>query len=642
MTVESILQEGKKKEERLKEKVKKAPKLTKKQQQIQEIARETVMPDYYHMVWTEEQLDEMCKWMESEEYIAIDTETRGKRPFRDEIVGFSVYAPERGYYVPLEHIDDVLDNVPPTGVVGRDYVKCLPKKLVSSKVKDILENKKLILHNAKFDMHVMYNWLGIKISPYFDTSIAAVLLDENKSGCRGYGLKELSTYYLKIPASRFSTLFGKELFNTVPILMNEERAGCLAGYYAIKDTELTFKLFKFFEKHLNSTSLKQIKWIFDNIEMPIIEDVFWAEQQGVALDSGYLLKEVAPKLYGELGICHMCKGFLIPPWAGKDDIPKPSGKFQYCTCSKSTYVEGIIQKIWKRTGIINLNSTDQLGDALYRKLCFPIVEGKKKKPKIGKNGKPTKVSEFSTAKKILAKVRKRLKDAGREEDADLIDLLNTFRAEHKLANDFADTLPNSVINGRIHTSFNTAGTVTTRFSCREPNMQQLPSRVGGLIRNAFLADNGRVLASLDYSGQELRVLSNESKCPVLLEVFRKGEDVHTKTAVGLYNGEASEPITYEYAQYCRSLQDLFLDKDGDIDESKLSEENVSNLFKEGHIKTEDNSQLLEQVKLGKKIEKIRKEKAKAVNFGRHNYAEVKPHSQRGKLHSCGEMESIPC
>jgi DNA polymerase-1 len=214
-TATPLLEEiEKQKKKRNKEVKKEAPvkvkKLTKKQQQILELANETILPENYHVVWTEKQLDDMCDLLTLEEYVAVDTETTGINPFVNEIVGFSLWLPKFncGYYVPLKHVDDIGSSHPPVGGrVGIDYVKCLSKDTVIKKVKPLLEDskKKLILHNSKFDMHILYNWLGIKITPYFDTMIASALLDENQSK----GLKELSGIYLKEPADKFSTLFGK-------------------------------------------------------------------------------------------------------------------------------------------------------------------------------------------------------------------------------------------------------------------------------------------------------------------------------------------------------------------------------------------------------------------------------------------------
>ncbi len=579
-------------------------KLTKKQTQILELANATVFPDNYRIVWTEYDLNVLCGQLYTEEYISNDTETLGLDTFRDEIVGLSIWLPsyDLGYYIPLKHKDDIGD-APAEGTVGVDYVKCLPKDLVAKYLKPCLERRglKIIGHNYKFDAHVLYNWLGIRTidNLYFDTMVASALLDENKPK----NLKDLSGIYLKEPADRFTTLFGKETFDTIPILLKAGRRGCLAGYYAIKDAHMTWRLYEFFNKHLNMDRLKDIKKIMFEIEMPLLPIVWRAENKGIRFDLDYMVNEVAPKLYAEVGICPKCKGFysINGSKSEKSRSGKYKSKFYFCECGlPEDYQDGTAQKIWRITGEFNLKSNPQLAKILFEKRKFPQVD--KKKPN-------------SASKKNLLKIKAELVKQGREEDAHLVDLLCNFRSESKLADAFADKLPNKVIKGRVHTNFNTVGAKTMRFSSSNPNLQQMPAKTGGLIRRAFMADEGRLLLSCDFSGQELRILAHVSQCPVLIDIYEHDGDVHSKTAVGIYNRMYNDNVSYEYFQYCRSLQDLFLDKEGNISDEKLSEEHVRHLFEEGKINTQDTETLRADVTKGKLFEKVRKNYAKALNFG---------------------------
>jgi DNA polymerase-1 len=208
----------------------------------------------------------------------------------------------------------------------------------------------------------------------------------------------------------------------------------------------------------------------------------------------------------------------------------------------------------------------------------------------------------STDKKTLKKMK------GIHE---VTDFLLDFRSNSKLVDSFVTALPNQIIDGRLHPNFNSVGAVTLRMSCSKPNLQQVPSRVGNLIRNAFIADEGRLLASVDFSGQEVRVLAHVSRCPVLLDIFEHDKDFHAMTGTGIYNKIYGENVTYEYFQYCRGLQDLFLDKDGNIDLSKI--DNADELFALGKIPHTDKKLLETEVKKGKAFEKIRKNYAKTVN-----------------------------
>ncbi|MGC2793770.1 MAG: DNA polymerase, partial [Candidatus Sulfotelmatobacter sp.] len=99
---------------------------------------------------------------------------------------------------------------------------------------------------------------------------------------------------------------------------------------------------------------------------------------------------------------------------------------------------------------------------------------------------------------------------------------------------YVDTLP-ALINpatGRLHTTFYQAGTATGRLSSANPNLQNIPIRteLGRGIRAAFIAEPGHVLLTADYSQIELRLLAHFSRDPLLVEAFRRGDDIHTLTA----------------------------------------------------------------------------------------------------------------
>jgi DNA polymerase-1 len=544
-------------------------KLTKKEQQIKEMANNTILPDHYKTVWTMEDLAELTQWLSKQDMVAVDTETMGVNPWIHEIVGISFYAPHQGYYIPLKHDEDIrnheyglVEKLPGIGdiadkVVGIDFVSCLPRDIVAEVLKPLLEDggKKYLFHNAKFDMHVLRLWMGIMVIPYYDTMIAQALLDENQSKA----LKDIAPYYLKVEADKFGALFGKVTFNKVPILLNKfTNTGNLATYYATKDTELTYRMYEFQIKFLQKTQLEKINNLMFNIEMPFVKVVHNAEARGVPLDAPYLKDAVATQL--------------------KKDV------------------EELRQKIWAYTGEININSPAQLSDALYIKLKLPRVN--KDKPS-------------STDKKTLKKLKKEHPVAG---------MLLAFREKVKLKTAFADKLPEMIVNGLIHTSFNPVGTKTGRMSCNNPNLQQIPAKVGGLIRNAFVARPGRLLASCDFSQQELRVLAHVSQDETMLNIYRSGGDIHSMTATGMWNRKNPEfVVTYEQFQLGREVSDLFRDADGNLLKERFTDEYVAHLVEQGKLDAEFVSKegicgLQRWADVGHDFEKTRKN-AKVVNFG---------------------------
>jgi len=109
-----------------------------------------------------------------------------------------------------------------------------------------------------------------------------------------------------------------------------------------------------------------------------------------------------------------------------------------------------------------------------------------------------------------------------------------YRELTKLKSTYADVLPRLIhpVTGRLHTRFDQTGTATGRLSSANPNLQNIPIRteLGREIRAAFVASPGYLLLSADYSQIELRILAHFSEDPILVEAFRRGEDIHSRTA----------------------------------------------------------------------------------------------------------------
>ena len=174
----------------------------------------------------------------------------------------------------------------------------------------------------------------------------------------------------------------------------------------------------------------------------------------------------------------------------------------------------------------NINSPKQLGDILFVKMNLP-------------SGKKTKTG-YSTDVMVLEDLESYGYNIAR--------LLLDYRKLNKLKTTYVDTLPNLVdSNSRIHTSFNQIGTATGRLSSSEPNLQNIPVKTddGIKIREGFVAGEGKVLMSIDYSQVELRVLTSMSKDENLIEAYREEKDLHDLTARRIFNLSDSDDVTRE-------------------------------------------------------------------------------------------------
>ena len=335
-------------------------------------------------------------------------------------------------------------------------------------------NIKKIGHNIKFDYQVLQH-LGITLQGvYFDTLIAAYLLHPNRS----LKLEELVFSYLGIKMQNLREL----------ATMNDEKAAKKKNInveaidpeqlaqYGAADADMTLRLYEKISPDLTKEKLKNL---FADIEIPLIEILARMEAHGIYLDIPYL-KKIEKQLLRD--------------------------------------VASLKKKIYKHAGSeFNISSPLQLKEILFEKL------------KIETKGIKRKKTGLSTAAQELEK----LKDAH-----PIIPLITDYRELTKLITTYVTTLPNmiSAQDKRIHTSFNQTVTATGRLSSSDPNLQNIPIRteLGRTIRRAFTASKGNLLISADYSQIELRLAAIISKDPKMLESFKKGEDIHRRTAAEVY------------------------------------------------------------------------------------------------------------
>lgn len=171
----------------------------------------------------------------------------------------------------------------------------------------------------------------------------------------------------------------------------------------------------------------------------------------------------------------------------------------------------------------NIGSPSQVGQVLFGEL---LLDTKVKR---------TKTGGFSTTEETLEKYRSA---------HPLVDLILQIRGIRKLLATYINALP-ALINpadGKIHTTYNQTGTATGRLSSTNPNLQNIPIRTdeGREIRRAFIADEGCLLLSADYSQIELRLMADISGDEAMIEAFREGEDIHRATAAKIYHEKPAD------------------------------------------------------------------------------------------------------
>jgi DNA polymerase I len=215
--------------------------------------------------------------------------------------------------------------------------------------------------------------------------------------------------------------------------------------------------------------------LYEDIDLPLAAVLARMEHAGVKIDRS-ALAEMSSRLELEIGA-------------------KAKEIYQHAACE------------------FNISSPKQLGDVLFNKLNLP------KPVKYGKG------KTISTAVDVLE---------GLAAEHEVPRLVLEYRQLTKLKSTYVDALPAllNAASGRLHTTFGQTGTATGRLSSANPNLQNIPIRteLGREIRAAFTAEPGHVLLAADYSQIELRLLAHFSKDPLLVEAYRRGDDIHTLTA----------------------------------------------------------------------------------------------------------------
>lgn len=377
--------------------------------------------------------------------------------------------------------------------VGHFYLGApdqLPRRRVLDALTPLLTDPKIrkVGQNLKYDYQV-FRRHGIELAGVWcDTMVASYLLNPVRSG---HGLDSLSVEHLDHKMISYEEVAGKgkEQVNFSQVPVEK------ASTYSCEDSDAAWLLHRLFLPRVADMGMERL---FFDVEMLLVPILAEMELAGVKLDL---------ELLGEL-----------------------SAGFGKQLAELEEMVMGLAPEPF------NINSPKQLGEVLFEKLKLPT--GKKTKTKTGWS---TNVEELE-----------RLAEAGHE----IASAILQYRGLAKLKSTYTDALPKLVqpATGRVHTSYNQTVTNTGRLSSSEPNLQNIPIRTeeGRRIRRAFIAEEGHLLLSADYSQIELRVLAHLSEDRVFCDAFARDEDIHTRTAAEVF-GLFPEMVSPEMRRQAKAI-----------------------------------------------------------------------------------------
>lgn len=429
--------------------------------------------------------------------IAIDTETNNSlEPLTCLLMGACIYTPgQLSAYIPVHHTQ------PDTDIL-------IENQLTESDIKEQFErlsNTKILMHNGKFDYEVIKCTCNCVLNIYWDTEIAARILDENELA----GLKKQYILHIDSTQEKYDI---EHLFQGIPYAYVKPEIFAL---YAATDAYITYRLYEWQKEQFNKPGNEKLFDLFMNVEMPVVPVCAEMELYGIEIDKEYAKRlsnkyhkkvdEVNAKIDTELSkYSDKISAWRLTKEANykeRNSKPNKSGEFTYKK-SKNEQLENPPQ----------LNSPTQLAILLYDVLGTPAQD--KKSPR-------------GTGEEILQKI-----------NLPICDLILEKRGLEKLIGTYIDKIPECVNSkdNRLHAHFNQLGAGTGRFSSSNPNLQNIPSHVKE-IRLMFRASDGDVFVGADFSQQEPRLLSAYSNDDTMIDAYKQNKDLYATIAAGVYKND---------------------------------------------------------------------------------------------------------
>ena len=433
----------------------------------------------YETVLSDAQLDAWIARILAAAIVALDTETTSLDPMSAQLVGISLAVPDphgnAACYIPLAH-----------RYAGAPEQLSFEATLAALKPWLESEQHKKVGQHLKYDTHVFANH-GIRLAGIaHDTMLQSYVLEAHRS----HNMDDLAERHLGRSTIHYEDVCGKGASQ----IGFDEVALDRATEYAAEDAEVTLALHETLWPRLETAA--PLRYIYEQIEMPVSKILFDMERSGVLVD--------------------------------RDRLAAQSTQI----AQRLIELEARAQELAGQP--FNLGSPKQIGEILFGVLKLPVT-------------KKTASGAPSTDEEVLEQLA---------EDYPLPKVLLEHRGLAKLKSTYCDKLAASIDanTGRVHTSYGQAIAVTGRLASSEPNLQNIPIRTaeGRRIREAFIAPPASKIVSADYSQIELRIMAHISGDEGLLAAFAAGEDIHRATASEVFGVPLGE-VNSEQRRYAKVI-----------------------------------------------------------------------------------------
>ncbi|WP_020590616.1 DNA polymerase I [Kiloniella laminariae] len=443
----------------------------------------------YELVQDEARLISWIAEAKEKGSVAVDTETTSLDPMQANLVGVSLSTGgNRACYIPLDHSSISEDGDGGLDLMGGSADR--PRQIVKARalelLKPLLEDPSVL----KIGQNIKYDMVILSRNGIDVAPIDDTMLLSYvlEGGLHGHGMDELAELHLGHTTIKFKEVVGtgKSQVTFDKVPLDK------ALDYAAEDALITYRLHAALKTRLVP---EKMTTVYETIERPLVPVLARMEQRGIKADRPFLHR--------------LSNDFAQRLVALESEIHEMAGER------------------------FTIGSPKQLGELLFDKMGLP-------------GGKKGKSGSYATGADIL----EGLAAEGHALPARVLD----WRQLAKLKSTYTDALQEQInpLTGRVHTSYAQAIASTGRLSSSDPNLQNIPVRTeeGRKIRDAFIAEEGCKLLSVDYSQVELRLVAEIAQEDALRQAFADGQDIHAITAHQVFNVpiEGMDPMVRRQAK----------------------------------------------------------------------------------------------